>query len=225
MISEYNRNGDTQSMYDESEADTAEGKEEEYVVEKVLDHRENGNITQFLLKWAGYDSEDNTWEDEENIYAKDLIEEYWERRKNNKKSTNKKGLSKLEKQLTNSTKKTTNASQQKTARKLKYMEQDSHDSDYSIDEEYPPPSLTNWEDEVEEVETVERSIKDNGGLLIYLNWYWCTGKNGHRTVHPAAEANLKCPQKVCFIKILFDFTNISNKFYLDYPFLRNSFEI
>ncbi|CAG8737539.1 3181_t:CDS:2 [Dentiscutata erythropus] len=189
MVSEYNRNGDTQSMYDESETDTIEGKEEEYVVEKVLDHRENGNTMQFLLKWAGYDSEDNTWEEEENIYAKDLIEEYWERQKNNK-STNKKGLSKLEKQLTNSTKKTTNASQHKTARKRKYMEQDSHDSDYSIDEEYPPPSLTNWEDEVEEVETVERSIKDNGGLLIYLNW-----KNGHRTVHPAAEANLKCPQK------------------------------
>ncbi|CAG8807684.1 10840_t:CDS:2, partial [Racocetra fulgida] len=133
MVSEYNRNGDTQSMYEESETDNAEGKEEEYVVEKVLDHRVN----------------DNTWEDEENMYvqfvfalkllkakdtiiqlvkcryAKDLIEEYWQKRNNSKKS-NQKGLSKLEKQLTNSTKKTTNASQQKTARKRKYMEQDVH---------------------------------------------------------------------------------------------------
>ncbi|CAG8745368.1 5328_t:CDS:2 [Racocetra persica] len=188
MVSEYSRNGDTQSMYEESETDIAEGKEE-YVVEKVLDHRVNGNITQFLLKWSGYDSEDNTWEDEENMYVQFVFALKLLKAKA-KNPTTKKVCQNLKKQLTNSTKKTTNASQQKTERKRKYMEQDVHDSDYSIDEEYPPPSLTNWEDEVEEVETVERSIKDNGALLIYLNW-----KNGHRTVHPAAEANLKCPQK------------------------------
>ena len=48
-----------------------------YVVEKILDKRiiENGLI-EYFIKWFGYDEEDATWEPEENVFCKDLIEQY-----------------------------------------------------------------------------------------------------------------------------------------------------
>jgi len=48
-----------------------------YVVEKILNKRiiENGQI-EYFLKWFGYDEEDATWEPEENVFCKDLIEQY-----------------------------------------------------------------------------------------------------------------------------------------------------
>jgi len=48
-----------------------------YVVEKILDKRilPNGQI-EFFLKWFGYDEIDATWEPEDNVFCKDLIDEY-----------------------------------------------------------------------------------------------------------------------------------------------------
>ena len=51
--------------------------EDIYVVERILDKRvlENGEI-EYLLKWFGYDEDEATWEPEENVFCKDLIELY-----------------------------------------------------------------------------------------------------------------------------------------------------
>jgi chromobox protein 1 len=48
-----------------------------YVVEKILDKRilDNGQA-EYFLKWFGYTEEDATWEPEENVFCKDLIEQY-----------------------------------------------------------------------------------------------------------------------------------------------------
>ncbi|CAF1268355.1 unnamed protein product [Rotaria sordida] len=53
-----------------------------YVVEKILDKRilDNDQI-EYLLKWFGYNEEDATWEPEENIFCKDLIDQYEYNRK------------------------------------------------------------------------------------------------------------------------------------------------
>ncbi|KAH9411840.1 putative chromatin organization modifier protein [Ordospora pajunii] len=47
-----------------------------YVVEKVVASRKVKGVKQYLLKWMGYPDADNTWEDEENIFCKDMIQEY-----------------------------------------------------------------------------------------------------------------------------------------------------
>ena len=46
-----------------------------YVVEKILDKRilETGQV-EYFLKWFGYDQDDATWEPEENVFCKDLIQ-------------------------------------------------------------------------------------------------------------------------------------------------------
>lgn len=48
-----------------------------YVVEKILDRRQldNGQV-EYLIKWFGYDRVDATWEPEENVFCKDLIDQY-----------------------------------------------------------------------------------------------------------------------------------------------------
>lgn len=46
-----------------------------YVVERILDKRisETGQV-EYFLKWFGYADEDATWEPEENVFCKDLIQ-------------------------------------------------------------------------------------------------------------------------------------------------------
>ncbi|CAG8749242.1 16475_t:CDS:2, partial [Dentiscutata heterogama] len=51
--------------------------ENEYVVEKVVDHRFVNGQLQYYLKWKDYPDEENTWEDESDIFATNLVEEYW----------------------------------------------------------------------------------------------------------------------------------------------------
>src|SRR5712672_3609880 len=54
---------------------------EEYEVEAIVNHRHYGRQRrlQYLIKWKGYPSSDNTWEPEENVHAEDLVKEYHRR--------------------------------------------------------------------------------------------------------------------------------------------------
>ncbi|CAG8451165.1 14442_t:CDS:2 [Funneliformis caledonium] len=52
--------------------------DDEFYVEKILDHtwtREGDPL--FLLKWRGFPEEENSWVEQDNICAVNLIEEYW----------------------------------------------------------------------------------------------------------------------------------------------------
>jgi len=55
--------------------------EEEYEVETIINHRHHGRQCQlqYLVKWKGYPSSDNTWEPVEGIHAEDLLKEYHRR--------------------------------------------------------------------------------------------------------------------------------------------------
>jgi len=60
--------------------DLIEG-EEEYEVEAIINHRRHGRRRQlqYLIKWKGYPSSDNTWEAMDDVHADDLTREYHRR--------------------------------------------------------------------------------------------------------------------------------------------------
>src|SRR6266550_2751797 len=61
--------------------DLVEG-EQEYEVEAILAHRQFRGKYQYLVKWKGYDSSENTWEPENNLtHMKELLAEYKKRRR------------------------------------------------------------------------------------------------------------------------------------------------
>ena len=53
-----------------------EQEDEVFSVEKIVSKKVVGGKTQYLLKWKGYDSDENTWEPEENLDCQDLLEEF-----------------------------------------------------------------------------------------------------------------------------------------------------
>jgi hypothetical protein len=42
--------------------------EQEYEIEAIIAHRKQGRQTQYLVKWKGYDSSENTW-----LFERDLL--------------------------------------------------------------------------------------------------------------------------------------------------------
>merc|ERR1719205_340763 len=59
------------TVAEDSESDS---DEETFEVEKILDMKKEGGITKYLVKWLGYDKEeDNTWEPLDNLDCEDKI--------------------------------------------------------------------------------------------------------------------------------------------------------
>ena len=51
--------------------------EEEYEVETIVDMRQRGGRTQYLVKWLGYPDWEKSWEDESNLgNAQELLTEF-----------------------------------------------------------------------------------------------------------------------------------------------------
>ena len=59
----------------------APSEQDEYVVDKIVNHREEGDGTlSYLVKWYGYASDQNTWEQITNL-RRSMIERYFRRKK------------------------------------------------------------------------------------------------------------------------------------------------
>jgi len=55
--------------------------EEEYEVEKIVDHQGKGKTFEYRIRWRGYSEDDDTWEPPGNINNAGLkVHQYWEQR-------------------------------------------------------------------------------------------------------------------------------------------------
>ncbi|CAM6002207.1 unnamed protein product, partial [Sphagnum balticum] len=61
--------------------------ETDFIVEKICDKRYVKGKTQYLIKWKGYASSENTWEPEDNLDCIDLVAEFEEDRKKMKEDS------------------------------------------------------------------------------------------------------------------------------------------
>src|SRR5713226_4426361 len=77
LLSPYRKTDAHRPNYSRPPPDLIEG-EEEYKVEKVINHRYTGRARtlQYLIKWVGYPEADNTWEPADQIHALQLIKAY-----------------------------------------------------------------------------------------------------------------------------------------------------
>ena len=50
--------------------------DEEYEVEVIIDHRIHRRKKQYLVKWVGYPSSENSWVNESDLHAPELVKEY-----------------------------------------------------------------------------------------------------------------------------------------------------
>lgn len=63
--------------------------EDVWVVEQILNHRKVGGVTEYEIKWKGFGYNETTWEPEENIHDRNLIDVYWRRHAGARQSRNK----------------------------------------------------------------------------------------------------------------------------------------
>jgi hypothetical protein len=57
---------------------TPEPSEENYEVEKIIDHRIRHGHFEYFVKWKGYAVSECSWVKERNFDTTEIIEEYWE---------------------------------------------------------------------------------------------------------------------------------------------------
>lgn len=150
--------------------DVVDEEEEEYVVEKVLDRRVVKGKVEYLLKWKGFNDEDNTWEPEENLDCPDLIAEYLQSHKSTHDSD--KGEAKRK---ADSDTEPPPAGEESRPKKKK-------------DDVEKPRGFARGLDP----ERIIGATDSSGELMFLMKW---KGSDEADLV-PAKEANVKCPQVV-----------------------------
>jgi Chromo (CHRromatin Organisation MOdifier) domain len=58
------------------ESTSDEDLTEEYEVEKILDKRIKKGVTEYLIRWKGYESEEDTWEPTNNLNCHEIVTEF-----------------------------------------------------------------------------------------------------------------------------------------------------
>jgi len=195
----------------------AEEQEEEYSVEKILDKRTRNGKVEYFLKWNGYSDSDNTWEPEENLDCEELIKDFEDKLKQEKKKSQPERSRK--RTLSNSTVTSCTSSEagpgpSKEKRKSSPPKKKTEKSDKldKSDKSDELEDVTNVESEQNGVsEDVANDVEENeaappvkvaekiigatdssGQLMFLLKWQGIEEAD----LIPAKEANLMCPQIV-----------------------------
>jgi len=151
-----------------SDASGSEG--EEYEVEKIMERRVKKGKTEYLIKWKGYDNEeDNTWEPQENLDCEDKIVDFEKQRKEKEaKAAGSKGEKR---------KSETSGKKEEPKEKKKKEKDDNKPRGFAR-------GLT--------AERIIGATNDPGELFFLIKW---KGSDEADLV-PAKEANVKIPQIV-----------------------------
>jgi len=161
------------------EMDEAGDQEPEYVVEDILDKRTVQGTVQYLLKWKGYSSDDNTWEPRANLDCDEMIdafEEKWaKQQKAGKKGAAKSGPKSRQSAAAAAAQQDTNG----TGRQSKSAAKSDAGNKSGFERGLEPHRILGATD-------------SSGELMFLMKW---KGTDEADLV-PARDANVKCPQVV-----------------------------
>eukprot|EP00007_Cunea_sp_BSH-02190019_P008353 CAMPEP_0174241498 /NCGR_PEP_ID=MMETSP0417-20130205/23548_1 /TAXON_ID=242541 /ORGANISM="Mayorella sp, Strain BSH-02190019" /LENGTH=210 /DNA_ID=CAMNT_0015320745 /DNA_START=64 /DNA_END=693 /DNA_ORIENTATION=+ len=187
---------------------------ETFVVEKVVDKRTFKGELQYLLKWEGYSSDDNTWEPASGLNCPKLVAAF-EKEHAKKTAAAKRSTTKAKSAATksatvkrkNSTRarKATSAANSTTVGKSQGNKRAKRSrslssSDESTDEEVEPvvfSKLPTFDThEAKKVIGAKRVTDDKGEKHLQLLIEWKNDTENEGTFVPAVEAHLRIPQLV-----------------------------
>ncbi|KAI9016366.1 hypothetical protein CLU79DRAFT_721173 [Phycomyces nitens] len=172
---------------EEPKEDPKEEAEEVYDVEALLDHRVSTkkqvrlNTVEYLIKWHNYGDDQNTWENESNIFSEALVNDYWASIGSSKEEFLKAETEKRKKRV----KKSKTSSDKEPKRQKRTASEESKSSDsrkkkakvdsFILSVTEPPKGLT-WDDisVVEDIFTGESNelfsqIKWKSGQVTYCS--------------------------------------------------------
>ena len=119
----------------------------------------NGRV-EYLLKWKGYDDDNNTWEPEKNLDCSDLISEYEEKRKEKELKEKKKTV--VRKRLLATESRDTKSAAEKRPRKETGPNANSA--------KVHPIAPTGFERGLQP-EKIMEAVKSKGELMFLIKWY------------------------------------------------------
>lgn len=149
------------------------GAGEVYNVERIVGKRIHNGIVQYNVKWEGYPESQNTWENEDNVFCADLIQEF-----EDSQTATSSRVTDDDLESNGSSSKSSGGSGKSTSALL-------------IDAKTKKNTLQpgKWETLVQDIVNVERSTSNE--LLVVLKW-----KDSSTSVHPSSIVNVNCPQKM-----------------------------
>jgi len=187
-------------------------EDEEFEVDKILDHKGKGESRMYLVAWVGYPASENSWTEEPNLDScKSLLDQYWKEKGPDTNGKKKSGsaapasgaASKKRKSLPNGT----SARSQPARKKVKEdssdgsangkanialpKEESDSDEDAAAETDINKyMDQLNWEEAVSQVITVEKD-DINGALRLFVTW-----EDGSRAWVASDLIYTRAPQKV-----------------------------
>ncbi|KAL1892013.1 hypothetical protein Cpir12675_004734 [Ceratocystis pirilliformis] len=179
---------------DEGEAESEELADDEFIVEKILDHMVDQGVVKFRVKWEGYDDEEDiTWEPEGTLRegAEVILEEYLASYGGIKKIISE--ASDVAKNKKRNRRSTTAAKVEKPPKRARKEHPLETPAPAPLREKQWRPPNGSWEDHIETIDVCDEADADTGKsrLVVYLNW-----KNGRKTKHNTEMVYKRCPQKM-----------------------------
>ncbi|KAJ1644199.1 hypothetical protein J3B02_000924 [Coemansia erecta] len=180
--------------------------DEVYVVERIMDHKQENRQTLYRIRWEGYGSDDDTWEGEDNILDKTILKKYWDSYKNkessraDKTATKPKPRRSINNGLAASVVKDDKSQlpinkRRRTAEDVAMESDDASGEDLLVGRSKNssggagPADSDDWEANLKEIVTIGQY--DNEKFFVIIKW-----KNGTSTEHPIEMTYAKCPQSM-----------------------------
>jgi len=159
--------------------DDGEDEVSEYIVEAIRDHKFYKGQTVYLIKWQGYSDDENTWEPEVHLlpHSRQILANYHKKVGGVPQPPIKRGKSKQ------SLREAASSEDLRTSKRQKRNgSKDSEEAGTWL------PEGDQWEDQVNKVETIERS-KETNQLIAYIQF-----KNGKRSKISMDMVYQHCPR-------------------------------